>query len=418
VDSASPEQLAHRFAQIREVTRALIAPLSAEDCAVQSMDDASPAKWHLAHTTWYFETFLLEPQLPGYVAFHPAFRVLFNSYYQGVGPQHPRPQRGLLTRPSLDDVLAYRDHVERAMRDWLAARPDAASLAVFELGLHHEQQHQELLLMDIKHVFSCSPLLPAYRLRVTPARAAEKPLTWQAHAGGIAEIGHTGGAFGFDNEFPRHRVLLEPFAIASRPVTCGDYLAFIDDGGYRRPELWLSDGWATLQRLGWSAPLYWQRDGGEWREFTLAGLQPVCAAAPVCHVSYFEADAFARWCGARLPSEAEWETVAADRKPSGNFMESGALAPLPAAPEATTGPGQLFGDVWEWTRSAYAPYPGYRPPEGAIGEYNGKFMCSQLTLRGGACVTPADHIRATYRNFFYPHQRWAFTGVRLARDVS
>jgi ergothioneine biosynthesis protein EgtB len=306
--------------------------------------------------------------------------------------------------------------VERRLLDWLASRPDAASLDVFELGLHHEQQHQELLLMDIKHAFSCSPLRPTYRSLREPERAGEKPMAWCAHAGGIAGIGHCGSGFGFDNEGPRHRVLLQPFELASRPVSCGEYLAFMADGGYRRPELWLADGWAQVQRKGWEAPLYWEREGDAWSEFTLGGMQSLRAEAPVVHVSYFEADAFARWYGARLPSEAEWEVLAAGQPVAGNFLDSGYLRPAVAAEAGA--PGQLFGDVWEWTGSSYAPYPGYRAPAGAIGEYNGKFMCSQLTLRGGCCVTPAGHVRATYRNFFYPHQRWAFAGLRLARDAA
>jgi ergothioneine biosynthesis protein EgtB len=419
VSTASIEPLARRFTEIRETTLALAEPLSAEDCAVQSMEDASPTKWHLAHTTWYFETFVLEPALGGYRPFHPVFRGLFNSYYQRVGGQHPRPQRGLLTRPPLSEIVRYRTHVERRVLDWLHGSPEPPLLDLFVLGLHHEQQHQELLLMDIKHAFSCNPLRPAYRALAPPERGDEKPAQWSAWSGGLAEIGHRGGSFGFDNEFPCHRVCLEPFEIASRLATNGEYLAFMSDGGYRRPELWLSDGWALAERAGWQSPLYWQRDGENWQEFTLAGMRPLRAESPVAHLSYYEADAFARWSGARLPSEAEWEVWAVRQPSAGNFLESGHLHPIPARPSSTEdGPSQLFGDLWEWTRTAYGPYPGYRVPAGAVGEYNGKFMCNQLSLRGGACVTPADHIRATYRNFFYPHQRWEFAGVRLARDTA
>jgi ergothioneine biosynthesis protein EgtB len=410
--------LAERFRSIRGLTRALIEPLGAEDCAVQSMDDASPAKWHLAHTSWYFETFVLEPGLRGYRAFHPAFRVLFNSYYQGVGAMHPRPQRGLLTRPALDDVLQYRAHVERGALEWLASGPRPELLPVFELGLHHEQQHQELLLMDIQHAFWCNPLRPAYRPYAAGAGAPAEPLAWHASSGGLGELGHAGGVFGFDNEFPRHRVYLQPFELASRPVSCSEYLAFVEDGGYERPELWLSDGWAARQRGAWQAPLYWERDEGSWLEFGLGGMAPLRLGAPVSRLSYFEADAYARWAGARLPSEAEWESFAAAQPVSGNFLDSDLLRPEASRTSGGSAPLQLYGDVWEWTHSPYAPYPGYRPPQGVIGEYNGKFMCSQYSLRGGACITPAQHLRATYRNFFYPAQRWMCSGLRLARDLA
>ena len=410
--------LAARYCAVRATTERLRAPLSAEDCQAQSMDDASPTKWHLAHTSWFFETFVLERQARGYRPFHPEFRVLFNSYYQQVGPQHPRPQRGLLTRPSLDQVLSYRAHVDRHLLDLLSAARDGAAFAsVVELGLHHEQQHQELILTDAKHLLALNPLRPAYRValhRIADAPGSPSPLRWQSFGGGTAEIGHDGRGFAFDNERPRHPVMLAPFALATRLVTNGEFLAFIEDGGYERPELWLSDGWNAVQSRGWRTPLYWQRREGAWWEFTLSGVCPLAVDEPVCHVSLYEADAYATWAGARLPTEAEWEVAAAAVPVAGNLLESDVLHPVPAG--AGDELQQLFGDVWEWTRSAYAAYPGYRPPAGALGEYNGKFMCNQLVLRGGSCATPASHIRATYRNFFPPDARWQFSGVRLARD--
>ena len=417
-----PDALSQRYRAVRAASLALAEPLSAEDCALQSMPDASPTKWHLAHTSWYFETFALEPGLPGYRSFEPEFRVLFNSYYNAVGPQHARPQRGLLTRPSLAEVLAYREHVDAHMLALLsesARARDAALREIALLGTHHEQQHQELMLTDLKHLFAQNPLAPVYR--ETATRSAAPADTAGAHfvafPGGVREVGHAGGGFAFDNEGPRHRVYLEPFALASRPVTNRDYLAFIDAGGYRSPDAWLSDGWAAVQRHGWEAPLYWQRRGDAWWTFTLGGARELGLDEPVAHVSFYEADAFARWAGARLPTEMEWESAAADAANAGNFAESGALHPRPA-PEQGAGLAQLFGDVWEWTRSAYAPYPGYAPPAGALGEYNGKFMANQIVLRGGSCATPADHIRASYRNFFYPDARWQFSGIRLAKDAA
>ena len=411
--------LAHRFDQVRAATRALAAPLSAEDCAIQSMPDASPAKWHLAHTTWFFETFVLEREAPGRKPFHPAFRMLFNSYYNAVGDRHPRPQRGLLSRPGLDEVLRYRTQVEQEVAQLLQARTLAPeTLALIELGLNHEQQHQELILTDLKHMLSCNPTRPAYQKTwpLTPVKAA--PARWVGVAGGLREIGHDGSGFAFDNESPRHRVWLEDFEIASHCVTHGDFVAFIEDGGYRRPELWLSAGWDAVVARGWQAPLYWERIDGEWHTFTLHGLAPVEPNTPVCHVSFFEAEAFARWSNARLPSEAEWEVASVSSPMTGNFLESGALHPLAPREEAKPGTlSQAFGDVWEWTRSDYGPYPGFRPAEGAVGEYNGKFMCGQYVLRGGSCATPAAHIRRSYRNFFTPDARWQFSGVRLARDA-
>jgi ergothioneine biosynthesis protein EgtB len=403
------------YREIRRATEALCSGLSAEDCALQSMPDASPVKWHLAHTSWFFETFLLEPGLPGYRPFHPRFKVLYNSYYVGVGERHPRPERGLLSRPSFDDVLAYRAHVDTHVARWAdAARADEASLQVFELGLHHEQQHQELIVTDVKHLLSKNPLRPAYVPAQAAAPAEPGRAEWIAFPAGLREIGHAGERFCFDNEQPRHRVYLGDFALAGRLVTNGEYLAFVDDGGYRRPELWLSEGWDTCVAQRWAAPLYWEHVNGHWQTFTASGMQGLALDRPVCHVSYYEADAFARWAGARLPTEAEWETAAATLPLAGNFAESRRFEPV--ASPAARGLRQMFGDAWEWTASAYLGYPGYRPAAGAVGEYNGKFMVNQFVLRGGSCATPQSHIRASYRNFFPPAARWQFSGIRLARD--
>ena len=410
--------LAVRYAAVRRQTEALAAPLSAEDCALQSMPDASPVKWHLAHATWFFETFILADRAD-YRPFDPAFRVLFNSYYVGVGERHPRPERGMLSRPDLASVRTYRAHVDAAMRSLLTSRCDPATAARIELGLNHEQQHQELICTDVKHLLSRNPTAPVYRagwplVPVRPSRIA-----WIAYAGGLDHFGHAGPDFAFDNESPRHRAFVAPFELASRPVTHGEYAAFVADGGYRRPELWLSAGWDVVTARGWTAPLYWQDDGGTWTTFTLHGRVEIDAHTPMCHLSFYEADAYARWAGARLPAEHEWELAARDVPVAGNLLESGALHPMPLAePPAARTPAQLWGDVWEWTRSDYAPYPGYAPPPGALGEYNGKFMSGQYVLRGGSCATPASHLRATYRNFFAPDARWQFSGVRLARDAA
>ena len=411
--------LAARYARTRAQTERLAQPLSAEDCALQSMPDASPVKWHLAHTTWFFETFILGRFDPDYRVFDPAFHYLFNSYYEAAGPRHPRPQRGLLSRPSVADVAAYRDHVGAAMArlfeqasaaDWEAAAP------LIELGLHHEQQHQELILMDIKHVFSLNPLLPAYQPPRRRAPAAASPLSWIDCPGGLEEIGHDGAGFAFDNETPRHRVWVDPFRLASRPVDCGEFAEFIADDGYNRPEFWLSDGWATVRLEGWEAPLYWRAGDDGWRIFTLSGERDLDPAEPVVHVSFYEADAYAKWAGKRLPTEAEWEVAARGAPLAGNLGDSRRYHPG-AEPGDGVGLKQLIGDVWEWTASPYVPYPRFRVAAGAIGEYNGKFMSGQMVLRGGAAVTPADHIRATYRNFFPPSARWAFSGLRLAEDL-
>jgi ergothioneine biosynthesis protein EgtB len=381
------------------------------------MPDASPVKWHLAHTSWFFETFLLEPHLPGYQVRDPAFRFLFNSYYNAIGERHPRPKRGLLSRPSLQDVLAYRAHVDGAMRQLLARGTLPALSSLVELGLNHEQQHQELILTDVKHMLSCNPLKPAYLppyAATEPSRTARQ--SWLEFAEGLVEIGHDRSGFAFDNETPRHREYLKAYALASRPVTNAEYARFIADGGYRRPELWLSEGWDWVNANGIAAPLYRDDPDSAARQFTLHGVLPVEPEAPVCHVSLFEADAYARWAQARLPTEAEWESAAAPAAIAGHFLEDGVYHPRPATNDGAR-LSQLFGDVWEWTQSAYAPYPGFRAAAGAVGEYNGKFMCNQYVLRGGSCVTPGSHIRATYRNFFPASARWQFSGFRLARDL-
>lgn len=386
------------------------------------MPDASPVKWHLAHTSWFFETFVLERFEPSYQPFHPSFRMLFNSYYEGVGPRHPRPRRGVLSRPSLQDVLTYRQHVDAAMARALAHHAGRREFDdLVALGMHHEQQHQELILTDAKHMLSCNPLLPAYFTHPPAPRrsmvADSAAPQWLQIDAAVVRIGHSGASFAFDNECPAHDVLLRPFQLAAQPVTQGEFLAFIEDGGYARPSLWLSAGWEAVCTNGWQAPMYWHRRDDGWHVFTLRGLRRLEPDVAAAHLSYFEADAYARWAGARLPTEAEWEAAAQTRTPR---LEDNLLDGLPRDPgprSGAAGLGQLYGDVWEWTASAYLPYPGYRPAAGAVGEYNGKFMSGQMVLRGGSCATPRDHIRATYRNFFPPDARWQFSGVRLARDV-
>ena len=452
--------LAERFRAVRSFTASLAAPLRDEDCVVQSMPDASPTKWHLAHTSWFFETFVLSRALPGYRVFDEAYGFLFNSYYEAVGERHPRPERGLLTRPTLDEVRRYRQHVDNAMTELLAlsdgpARPVHPGVDVAfatRIGIEHEQQHQELLLTDILHAFSCNPLRPAYRSQVLesgpldadsietrgrsspdrsgprPAEPSTPPLGYKTYEAGLYSIGHDEGlhTFAFDNECPRHRVFVEDFSMATRLVTNAEYLEFIADGGYARPELWLSDGFSAMRAQGFTSPLHWDppSPSGARAQFGLHGMRPLDPHAPVCHVSFYEADAYARWAGARLPTEAEWEVAAEGLRLSGNFVESGHLAPMALLGEGThteTDPGgppyQMFGDVWEWTQSPYVGYPGFVPWPGAFGEYNGKFMCNQLVLRGGSCVTSNSHIRASYRNFFPPSTRWQFSGIRLARST-
>ncbi|HXQ21710.1 MAG TPA: ergothioneine biosynthesis protein EgtB [Candidatus Acidoferrales bacterium] len=409
------------YRTVRAFTERLCEPLAIEDYGGQSMPDASPVKWHLAHTTWFFETFVLKRSVPAYHAFHPQYEVLFNSYYNTVGAQFPRPQRGILSRPTVEEVYRYRRHVDAALAELLEAGDAARSpelLAAIEIGVHHEQQHQELILTDLKHLFACNPLRPAYAAASPSPPSSAAARAWLEFPGGLREIGHDGGGFAFDNETPRHRVFLDPFALATRLVTNGELLSFIDDGGYRRPELWLADGWDVVRAQAWQAPLYWEKHAAGWMIFTLAGMQPLNDAEPVCHISYYEADAFARWAGARLPRETEWEVAAAGAPLSGNFVESGRRHPAPADATPPAGLTQIFGDVWEWTQSPYVAYPGFQPLAGAFGEYNAKFMSSQMVLRGGSCASPRSHLRATYRNFFPPAARWQFMGLRLARDAS
>ncbi len=417
---ARSELLARRARAVRNVTVRLCDTLSPEDCAAQSMPDASPAKWHLAHTTWFFETFVLKREASDYASFHPRFEYLFNSYYNAVGEQYSRPDRGLLTRPDWDEVLDYRAHVDAELTALLEepGRLTNASLDVIELGLHHEQQHQELLLTDVKHLLSHNPLAPVYRPSKEPADVAIQSLAWHALPGGLVETGHAGAGFAFDNEGPRHRVHLEPFELASRPIRNGEFAAFLDAGGYDEPSYWLSEGWARKEEEGWAAPLYWEKRDGRWHHFSLGGIVPVRSEEPVCHVSLFEADAFARWAGCRLPTEAEWEHAADGVPVEGNFLEGGRFRPEVAPRAMHPGPLQMFGDVWEWTASAYAAYPGFAPATGALGEYNGKFMSSQVVLKGGSCVSPRSHLRASYRNFFPPDARWQFSGIRLARNAT
>lgn len=406
---AFAEDPAGAYSQVRADSQRLCETLEVEDYGLQSMPDASPLKWHLAHTTWFFETFVVQSALPHVEPFHPLFRYLFNSYYETVGRMHPRPERGLLSRPTVREVDRYRGHVDEHVHGWLqTGNATAEQLAVVELGLHHEQQHQELMLTDIKHGFSKNAMRPVYR---EPNKARKNPgraMAWLSHDGGISRIGHQGDTFHYDNEGPAHEVLLRPFEIADRQVTCGEYLEFMRDGGYERADLWLSAGWATVRAQDWRAPLYWEERDGEWFVFTLHGMQPVDPDEPVCHVSLFEADAYARWTGFRLPTEFEWESSLGALPIQ---RRDASLHPAIAGPTP-----QGFGDTWVWTGSAYAPYPGYRAPPGALGEYNGKFMCSQIVLRGGSCATPRGHGRPTYRNFFHPHDRWQFSGIQLARD--
>jgi ergothioneine biosynthesis protein EgtB len=402
-------QLSRQFLDVRVTTDRLAARLSAEDQTPQSMPDASPTKWHRAHTTWFFEEFILRPD-PSYAEYDPSYRYLFNSYYEAVGPRHPRPQRGLVTRPGIADIARYREYVQDAVvRALEAGRLDDAALDLVELGCNHEQQHQELLLMDIKHLFSTHAFAPVYIDRAADETAAVAPLTWRSVEGGLTELGHDGVGFAYDNEGPRHTVFLPDFEVAERAVTNADWLEFMADGGYRKPDLWLSDGWAKINIEGWDAPGYWRDDDGTWTTFTLSGRRPIVAAEPVVHVSFYEADAFARWAGARLPTEFEWEAAALSRSSTrGQLLDPDRCHPGIAGTA-------MIGDVWEWTASAYLPYPGFAPANGAVGEYNGKFMSDQHVLRGASALTPVGHERLTYRNFFPAHSRWAFSGLRLAR---
>ncbi len=419
--------IAARFRATRTQTLALVQPLTPEDMMVQSSPDTSPAKWHLAHTTWFFESFILREFLAGYKVFDPDFAWLFNSYYQSFAAFPEKRLRSSFSRPSLDAILRYRAHVDEGIELLLESNPDPEALKRIELGANHEEQHQELLLTDILHAFFTNPLRPAYLPRNhQDSSDASGPLEFTDFPGGLADVGSTGDNFSFDNELPRHRVWLEPYSLADRLITCGEFAAFIGDNGYRRPELWLSAGWDTVQRDGWKAPLYWSNSGDGWTLFTLRGERSFDSmqSAPVSHISYYEADAYARWAGHRLPTEFEWEAaIAADRPIEGNLLDSGNLVPVPASHAAAAllqGPGKrqsCFGDCWQWTASAYLGYPGFRPLPGSLGEYNGKFMSGQMVLRGGSCVTPAAHIRASYRNFFSPETRWQFSGIRLAKTT-
>lgn len=408
--SETPLQKAYQHT--RALSEELVSGLSEADAQIQSMEDASPAKWHLAHTSWFFETLVLARQ-PGYRPFHPQFNYLFNSYYQGIGAQYARPQRGLLSRPSLEEILQYRRHVDCHMAGVLSGDQGVQLAPIIELGIHHEQQHQELLLMDIKHAFFHNPLYPAYSIRALPEPAPQSELRWLDVDEGLYCIGHDNNGFAFDNEQPRHQQYLQTFKLASRLVTNGEYRQFIRDGGYDNPLLWLSDGWAWRQRSGRTTPLYWLQTEQGWQEFTLHGCQPLEDNRPLVHLSYYEAQAFAQWAGCRLPFEAEWEAAATDTAAGGQFLDLNHLHPITRVGRDSP----LSGSVWQWTQSAYGPYPGFKPFEGEAAEYNGKFMCNQLVLRGGACVTPASHFRISYRNFFYPHQAWQFCGIRLAKSA-
>lgn len=409
------ETLLEEYRQVRQFSERLCTPLAVDDYQIQSITETSPPKWHLAHVSWFFERFILSELQPGYSPFNPGFNYLFNSYYYTVGTMQPRPRRGLLSRPTLQEVMAYRSHVDRAMASLIQEIDEsryATLLFRTRLGLNHEQQHQELLLMDIKHNFSVNPLLPAYRNDLSIPGGTTRPPHWLQQEGGLHSIGHHGSGFAYDNETPRHSVLVYDHQLADRFITNGEYLEFIRDGGYQAPALWLADGWTRLQQEGWHHPLYWQTREETWQQFTLGGLRPLNLHEPVCHLSYYEADAYARWAGKRLPREEELELLLDEQPLKGNFVESDLLHPAPAGEQ-----GQWFGDLWAWTASPYTAYPGFRTLDGSMGEYNGKFMSSQMVLRGGCCATATRHMRASYRNFFYPHERWMFSGLRLAEDI-
>jgi ergothioneine biosynthesis protein EgtB len=421
VDSASKSELARRYRRVRSFSHKLCETLGPEDYVIQTMPETSPTKWHMAHTTWFFETFILKQFLPNYRSFHPQYGFLFNSYYNAVGPFYSRPRRGLLSRPTVKEVFLYRSDIDLSVSDLIESADEellAKLLPILTLGLNHEQQHQELMLTDIKHVFWENPLRPAYRERAQIPAPATPPIDWLSFKGGVYWVGHDGLEFSYDNEGPRHQVFVAPFSIASRLVTNADYLAFIEDGGYRRPELWLSLGWNAVCERGWDSPLYWEKREGKWSTMTLAGMTELIPEEPVCHVSLFEADAYARWSGGRLPTEEEWEIASSGLPLKGNFVEAEIFHVTPLAAPAPVGkPAQMFGDVWEWTRSSYSPYPGFATAGGALGEYNGKFMCNQYVLRGGSCATSQSHMRRTYRNFFPPDARWQFMGIRVAKDI-
>ncbi len=419
--SSLKSELGQRYRQVRHFSEKLCETLEPEDCVIQTMPEASPTKWHLAHTSWFFETFILKPLFPDYRSQHPQYTFLFNSYYNAVGPFYSRPHRGLLSRPTVKEVFHYRTDIDLLMSELIGSADEQLLQKlkpVLILGLHHEQQHQELMLTDIKNVFWQNPLRPAFRKRNAVKAPKVPAIEWRQFEEGIHQVGHEGPEFSFDNEGPRHRVFIPSFSLASRLVTNAEFLAFIEDGGYHRSELWLSLGWNTVNERGWTCPLYWEKRDGKWFNITLAGMTEVIPEEPVCHVSLFEADAFARWSGARLPSEEEWETASSGLPLKGNFAESELfhVAPL-ASSDSTDKLAQMFGDVWEWTRSSYSPYPGYSTAAGALGEYNGKFMCNQYVLRGGSCATSQSHMRRTYRNFFPPDARWQFMGIRLAKDL-
>lgn len=414
-------RLVDSYTKVRGFTEKLCESLETEDFIVQSMPDVSPTRWHIAHTSWFFETFILEAAQTDYKSPHPLYNYFFNSYYNAVGDQFPRSNRGVLSRPSVKDIFAYRRHIDEAVLKLLGDLDQEniqALEATFLLGLEHEQQHQELLLTDIKHVFFQNPLFPSYtgsQLEIQSSSTTK--LQWTTFEGGKVRQGHAGNAFCFDNETPQHEYLLQPFKLGNRLITNGEYLSFMEAQGYGQSSLWLSDGWALLKQEGWKAPLYWVLKEGHWYEFTLHGLTPLQLEAPITHLSYYEANAYASWVGARLPSEYEWEHAAQEQPIRGNFVQQECFHPAPVAQSTADSLCQMFGDVWEWTQSPYAPYPGFKAAKGAIGEYNGKFMSSQMVLKGGSCVSSQDHLRASYRNFFYPHSRWQFMGLRLARDL-
>ena len=418
---APQSDLLDQFRRVRRFSEQICQTLEAEDYVIQTMPEMSPTKWHLAHTSWFFETFVAKPYVPNYRPLHPGYAFLFNSYYNAAGKMHSRPQRGLVSRPTVRETYIYRQHVDAAITDLIqTADPSMfkklAPLIV--LGLNHEQQHQELMLTDIKHAFWMNPLRPTFRPEQPHPEPADSTLGWRHFEAGLHSMGYEGSDFCFDNETPSHQVYLNSFSLATRLVTNEEFLAFMEDGGYQRPELWLSLGWTAVNEQGWNAPLYWERKEGNWWMMTLAGMRPVRSAEPVCHLSYFEADAYARWAGARLPTEAEWEVAARGLPFEGHFAESGYFHPLPATEAFDSNTlDQMFGAVWQWTQSAYSPYPGYKPQAGALGEYNGKFMCNQYVLRGASCATSRSHVRRTYRNFFPPSARWQFTGLRLAKDL-